>query len=266
MSKEINAPDRNGPYDASLVEELLLAPDRVQRYPRASKYDPHWIWENEAGSHALWLTEALCEKMDLSPGMRVLNLGGAYGVEAIFLAKEFGIQVWVADLGTDPSENWQRIRAAGVEDSVFPLKVDGRDMPFADNFFDAVVSLNVLHFFGTDDMYLPWKLLPKVRPGGQFGVVVPGLLHEFEQGVPAELQPYWHPDLLCWHSPAWWQHHWAKTGLLEVQTADNFDDGEGYNTFITWARVMKRDQGLLSVDGGRNISFVRLIARKLPDV
>jgi SAM-dependent methyltransferase len=262
MAKETAAPDRNGPYDPSLVSELLLAPDRVKRYPRSSKYDPRWIWENEAGSHALWLTEALCEKMELRPGMRVLNLGGGYGIEAIFLAKEFGLQVWLADLGTDPSENWQRVCAAGVEDLVFPMKVDGRELPFADNFFDAVVSLNVLQFFGTDDLYLHWKLLPKVHPGGQLGVVVPGLLHEFKDGIPDYLQPVWHPDFLSWHSPDWLRSHWEKTGLAEIETADNFDDGEGYRTFITWAKVMRRDQGLLPTDGGRNISFVRLVARK----
>jgi SAM-dependent methyltransferase len=265
MCKEISAPDRNAAYDASFVEELLFAPDRVQRYPRSSKYDPHWLWENEAGSHCLWLTEALCEKMDLQPGMRVLNLGCANAIESIFLAKEFGVQVWAADLGVNPSDNWKRICEAGEEDHVFPMKADGRDLPFADNFFDAVVSLNALQFFGTDDLYLPWKLLPKLRPGGQLGVVVPGLRHEFDNGVPDELQPFWQPDFLSWHSADWWNQHWTKTGLVNMMTADNFDDGEGYRIFITWARVMKRDQGLLPADGGRNISFVRLAGTKRTD-
>jgi SAM-dependent methyltransferase len=266
MCKETAAPDRNGVYDTAFVESLLLSPYCVQRFPKSSKYDPRWIWENEAGSHGLWLTEALCEHLDLHPGMRVLNLGCAYAIESIFLAKEYGVQVWAADLGVDPSDNWRRICAAGVEERVFPVKVDGRDMPFADNFFDAVVSLNVLQFFGTDDMYLPWKMLPKIRPGGQLGVVVPGLRQEFEDGVPDELQPFWHPDLLSWHSPEWWGRHWAKTGLVDVQVADNFAGEEGFQMFITWARVMKRDQGLLSVDAGRNISFVRLIATRKADV
>jgi hypothetical protein len=155
-----------------------------------------------------------------------------------------------------------RICAAGVEGLVFPIKADGRDLPFADNFFDAVISLNVLQFFGTDDLYLGWKLLPKVKSGGQLGVVVPGLLNEFEHGIPDYLQPFWHPDLLSWHSPAWWRQHWAKTGLVDMETADNFEDGEGWRIFILWAQVMKREQGLLSTDGGRHISFVRLIARK----
>ncbi|HZW04758.1 MAG TPA: methyltransferase domain-containing protein [Anaerolineaceae bacterium] len=262
MRKETAKPEQASAYDAQWVEGLLLAPDRVRRFPRASRYDPRWLWENEAGSHSLWLAEALCEKMDLQPGQRVLNLGCANAVESIFLAREFGVQVWAVDLGVDPSENWRRIVAAGVGERVFPLRGDAVDLPFADAFFDAIISLNTLQFVGTDDLFLTWRLLPRLRPGGQIGVVVPGLRHEFEAGPPDHLRPYWSPDLLSWHSPDWWRRHWEKTSLVTIDTADNFADGEGFDLFYTWARVMRREQGLLSADGGRTISFVRLVARK----
>ena len=36
----------------------------------------------------------------LEPGMRVLDLGCGKGLSSIFLAKEFGVQVWAADLWT----------------------------------------------------------------------------------------------------------------------------------------------------------------------
>ena len=44
-------------------------------YPLSSKYDPHWIINNQMGSNCLWLTEALTRSMVLKPGMRVLDLG-----------------------------------------------------------------------------------------------------------------------------------------------------------------------------------------------
>lgn len=122
MRREISKPEPADEYDAQWVEGLLLAPDRVRRFSRASQYDPRWVWENAAGSHSLWLAKALCETIDLQPGMRVLN--------------------------------------------------------------------------------------------------------------------------------------------LVVERADNFADGEGFDLFYTWTRVMKREQGLLTADGGRNISLVRLVARK----
>ena len=68
------------------------------RFPLSSKYDPEWIIDNEMGPNVLWITEALCEVMDLKPGMRVLDLGCGGALSSIFLAKEFGVQVWATDL------------------------------------------------------------------------------------------------------------------------------------------------------------------------
>ena len=45
------------------------------RFPRASSYDPHWLIDNWMGPHVLWLAEWLAERLDLRPGMRVLDLG-----------------------------------------------------------------------------------------------------------------------------------------------------------------------------------------------
>jgi cyclopropane fatty-acyl-phospholipid synthase-like methyltransferase len=71
--------------------------------------------ENLMGPNAVWLAEALAGVMDLRPGMRVLDMGCGRAISSIFLAKEFGVQVWATDLWIKPSENWARIRAAGLE-------------------------------------------------------------------------------------------------------------------------------------------------------
>jgi len=54
-----------------LQPELLL----LNRFPRSAKYEPEWVIENAMGPNPLWLTEFLCEEMELRPGMRVLDLG-----------------------------------------------------------------------------------------------------------------------------------------------------------------------------------------------
>ncbi len=255
-------PGEQDGYDAALVEDLLLAPDRIARYPRSSRYDPRWIYENARGSHCLWLMEALSEVMVLQPGMRVLELGCGKAIGSIFLAKEWGVQLWAVDIDVDPTENWERIVAAGVRGQVTPLRADARNLPFADGFFDAVVGVNSLQYFGTDDLYLPARLIKVVRPGGQIGMIVPGLLREFDGEVPGYLTPYWDPIFFSWHSPSWWRRHWGQTGLVEVRVTDTLDDGEGYAVFRTWEQVMKSEQRLVEVDGGRNITFVRLVAQK----
>src|SRR5271170_1858967 len=92
------------------------------RFPRSNQYHPDWvIGRGAGGANALWLTEWLCELLDLRPGMRVLDLGCGRAMSSIFLHREFGVEVWAADLWFSASENLQRIRDAGAESGVFPI-------------------------------------------------------------------------------------------------------------------------------------------------
>src|SRR6266446_4056223 len=91
-----------------------------ERFPRSSKYHPEWVVANASGgANSLWMTEWLAEKLDLRPGMRVLDLGCGRASSSIFLRQEFGVQVWATDLWFSAAENIQRIRDAGVMTAYF---------------------------------------------------------------------------------------------------------------------------------------------------
>ena len=160
-------------------------------FPRSAKYDSDWVLENMMGPNALWLTESLAGCMNLDPTMRVLDLGCGKGISSIFLAKEYGLQVWATDLWIDASDNYGRICDAGVEDRVFPIHAEAHALPFADGFFDAMVSVDAYHYFGTADLYLENHLARLVKPGGQMGIVVPGLVEELTSDeAPKHLRQY----------------------------------------------------------------------------
>src|SRR5246127_1279075 len=110
------------------TEERLVS----HQFPPASQYHPEWVLANASGgANSLWLTEWLAPALDLRSGMRVLDLGCGRASSSIFLRREFGVQVWAADLWFSAAENSQRIRDAGVEDGVFPLHANARSLPFA---------------------------------------------------------------------------------------------------------------------------------------
>ena len=237
-------------------------------FTRSAKYDRDWVLDNMMGPNALWLTESLAERMDLSPGMRVLDMGCGRGLSSIFLAKEYGAQVWAVDLWIDATETLGRIKDAGVEDRVFPIRAEARSLPFANGFFDAMVSVDAYHYFGTDDLYLESHAAGLVKPGGSMGIVVPGLVEELPSDEPPEhLRPYWEPAFFSLHSPAWWQRHWSRSGLVDVELADLIPDG--------WRLWMVSDQlwserigkpadeaEMLALDGGRTLGFTRMVARR----
>src|ERR1700675_2558594 len=123
------------------ADERLIS----ERFSRSSRYHPEWVLAGvSGGANPLWMTEWLAEALDLRPGMRVLDLGCGRAMSSIFLRREFGVQVWATDLWFSASENRQRIADAGadVADGIYPIHADARALPFATDFFDAIVSMD----------------------------------------------------------------------------------------------------------------------------
>lgn len=239
---------------------------RLDQFPLSSKYDPQWVFENEMGPNALWLTEALCRVMEFQPGMRVLDLGCGRAMSSIFLAREFDVQVWATDLWIAATDNWQRIRAAGVADRVFPLHAEAHALLYADGFFDAIVSLDAYHYFGTDDLYLGTYFARLARPGAQIGIVVPGLMREFDGEVPEHLRPVWE-GWTSFHTPTWWRRHWEQSNAVAIEYCEPIPDG--WRLWMQWtdtrdaAGATKRpsNAAVLRADGGRYLGFVQMVAR-----
>jgi SAM-dependent methyltransferase len=236
----------------------------TDRFPRASAYNPAWVLASvSGGANPLWLTEWLAEALDLRPGLRVLDLGCGRATSSVFLHREFGVQVWAADLSYSASENLQRIRDAGVEGGVFSIQADARSLPFAAGFFDVVTAIDSFVYFGTDDLYLNY-LARFLKPGGQVGIAGAGLMDEIEGRVPVHLGEWWAAERpYCLHSSAWWRHHWHRTGIVDVTTADTLPDG--WRLWLDWLEIVAPENETeiraLGADAGRCLGYVRAVGR-----
>ena len=288
MSKPSNAAGRAGraphPSDSwtvALDREAAAPRDpgrfaramRHPAYPRASAYDPVWLFRNQMGPNCLWLIEDLARHMALSPGQRVLDLGCGAALTSIFLAREHGVEVWAADLWIDPADNQARVREAGVGDRVYPLRLEAHHLPFALGFFDAVVSVDAFHYFGTDVRYLSY-LAQFVRPAGLVGVVSPAnsIDPDDESAVPLPdaLLEEIGADWFTFRSPRWWRRHWSRTHGVTVEEAAMVEDGRELwlrhlDAAEAWSGVPAQEQfdgGLLFSPGGRTLGFCRLLARR----
>jgi SAM-dependent methyltransferase len=244
--------------DNRLVSEL---------FPRSSQYHPDWILASVGGgAHALWMIEWLASALDLQPGMRVLDLGCGRASSSIFLHREFGVQVWATDLWISASENIQRIRDAGAADGIFPIHADARALPFAEEFFDAIVSIDSFFYYGTDDLYLNY-LARFVKPDRPVGIAGAGLVQEIDGPLPEHLREWWTQDLWSLHSAAWWRRHWERTGIMDIELADTMADG--WQRWLDWHRVVAPDNAVeiktIEADAGRYLGYVRMVARRRAD-
>ena len=109
---------------------------------KTEKYDKDFLKENMMGPNSMMILEELLNEVPLKAGMRVLDLGCGNGLTSVFLAKEYGVQVFALDLWISATDNYRRFLKNGVDDLIIPIHADAQDIPFAEEFFDAVVSVD----------------------------------------------------------------------------------------------------------------------------
>lgn len=194
---------------------------RETLFPLSSGYDPMWIKKNSLGENVLYNLESLCEVMSFKKGMRILDLGCGKVISGIFLAKEFDVQVWAVDQFISPSDNYSLIKEMDCESQVFPIKANAKELPFAQNFFDAIIVVDSYMYFGTDEKFTPY-ICQFLKPGGFMGIVDICFSKEFNflAEVPEFLKPHYQDKWYFVHSLEWWIKLWKKTGHLKIVNAE----------------------------------------------
>jgi cyclopropane-fatty-acyl-phospholipid synthase len=90
--------------------------------------------------------EAVCRKLELGPGQRVLEIGTGWGGFALHAAREHGCHVTTATIS--PNQHrlaTERVRAAGLGERVSVLLEDYRDLRGT---YDRVVSIEMIEAIG----------------------------------------------------------------------------------------------------------------------
>lgn len=164
--------------------------------------------------------------------------------------------------GADPEKEYSRTV------SNCHLRVEAHELHFAAAYFDAIVSVDAYHYFGTEESYLSY-LSRFARPGATLAIAVPSVRRGLDGAPPPGLEPYWHDDMFTFHTPEWWRTHVART--TTVHAADWHDDG--WVEWLLWCEVCGdhlRPKGfaqgddecaeMLRVDNGRNVGLARIVA------
>ena len=236
-------------------------------YPRADRMNPDLIKHNIMGPNPAKLLEEMLNKFPLEPGQTVMDLGCGQGVTSIMLVKEYGLKVFAVDLWISASENWQRFRKEGLtREQIVPIHEDAHQLPFADEFFDAVVSIDSYHYFGLDKAYLGKHLLPLVKSGGYLLLVVPGFHHDVHADIPKELLLTWSAeDLDTIHDADYWRDVISATDGVEILAIKEMESNE--NCWEDWLATDNEyavvDRVPMNAGAGKYMNFVAIALKKM---
>jgi cyclopropane-fatty-acyl-phospholipid synthase len=129
--------------------------------------------------------DAICRKLDLRPGERVMEIGTGWGGFAIHAARHYGCHVTTATISREQhSLAGQRVAEQGLSDKVTVLLADYRDL---EGRYDKLVSIEMIEAIGAEylETYFA-KIAALLAPGGRALIQAITIEdHRYEQALSA---------------------------------------------------------------------------------
>ncbi|AGI24280.1 cyclopropane fatty acyl phospholipid synthase [Pseudomonas sp. ATCC 13867] len=170
--------------------------------------------------------DLVCRKLDLRPGMRVLDIGCGWGSFMAFAAERYGVECVGVTISREQCE-WARERYAGL-----PLEFRLQDYRDLDERFERIVSIGMFEHVGRKNHRTFMEVVSRcLDDDGLF------LLHTIGKNQRRSVPDRWIDKYIFPNGdlPSIGQIGDAADGLLVVEDLHNF--GADYDrTLMAWAR------------------------------
>lgn len=228
------------------------------------KYRSCFTKEYMMGPNSVRLLDEMILKYPLPSGERMLDLGCGTGLSSLYLAGQTTATIFALDLWCGATDNFRRFRNWNVDRQVIPIHADALALPFADEYFDAVISIDAYHYFACNTEYFGKKLLPLIKRGGLALIVIPGLREEFGNDVPQEILEWAGEEYTLFHSCEWWKNTIGEHPDIEtvdIIETENFD-AAWQEWFDSGHEYALRDQAFFDRGIGKYLNFVGIAVRR----
>ncbi|MEG1641718.1 MAG: hypothetical protein RR272_01275 [Synergistaceae bacterium] len=134
-------------------------------------------------------------------------------------------------------------------------------LPFANDYFDAVVCIDSYHFFATDENYFDEKLRPLLKKNSDVVLTFPGLNYEIST-VPSDMKEFWDDECLSkWHCIEWWRERLESSiSNFKIDKLECFD--ESWRDWLTCDNPYAvEDREMMRADGGKYMVFFKVTGK-----
>ncbi|NMC53008.1 MAG: methyltransferase domain-containing protein [Chloroflexi bacterium] len=233
---------------------------------KITEFDASFFNQYMMGPNAVMQVQELLEGASLQPGMRVLDLGCGKGLTSIYLAQEYGARVFAVDLWISAAENLRLFSTFGLEDQIIPLQIDAAgQLPFADGYFDALVSVDSYQYYGSSSTYFDTHIARLLKPNALIAIAIPGMHFEISEEIPEEMKPYWPLEAVrSWHSIPWWQAALTTSSAFQLESIAEMDcfDAAWQNWMACDNPHAVQDRDVMRMDNGRYMNLIAIRGRK----
>jgi len=234
---------------------------------KAQKYNhlftPHYMM----GPNCMMLLEEMLERsgVDLR-GKRVLDLGCGQGLSTRYLAGETCAQtIFAVDLWISATQMQENFLDWGIADTCIPIHADAHDLPFADHYFDAVVSLDSYHYFARIPGFFRDRIWNLVAPGGTVMICVPGTTKELHGEFPELLSQWAEGEEEYFQSCEWWKRL-LTSDVPDMESVEIYESPVGDEAWQSWFdsghEYARNDRVYMEKGLNSLIGFVSMILKK----
>lgn len=222
--------------------------------------EKEYINKNMMGPNSITIIKELTQNISIDKGMRILDLGCGMGLTSIYLAQQFDVEVYAVDLWISATDNYNRFKELNLHNSIIPLNCEANALPFANEYFDAVVSVDSYHYFGNNKTFFEEKIKPLIKPNGQVLIAFPSMKQDYTKNIPLEMQPFWEDEALqMWQSIDWWKDNFNnKLKNLKIQEMQCYNQA-----WQDWLETDNEyaigDRAMFNTDNGRYMNLISII-------
>lgn len=206
----------------------------------------------------------LVEAVGIKSGMRVLEVGGGSGQIAIALVKHWNVTVFTLEPWRGGNDIQAHAAVAGVWDRVIALGTRAQNLRFADDTFDAVISIGSFEMIGEERPQALEQMVRVAKCGARIGIAEPMCL---PVPIPSDLRELDRVRFsdgrgfeYYFRSVDWTAELFERTGLVVVERRYFPDAIKWWQEFSE--RVSEAERALIHADDGRWATLGMVIGEK----